>query len=320
MPKNSKTQAGIVHLLTLLVIAGLGLFVAGNIPTTKNLASTQSVLGENEEAKKAEEQAKEVAKKTEERQKEDSKSNSGSGNPKKSESETISSTGTKSKTKIEGNKQETEIETADGQKIKTKVEDDGTAKVEIERGQLKVKYVFENGVLKLKAENESGKEVELEDDELDEVESELEDDGIKIASASGRPVLSRNKIGAQTDFPLSIDIGTNQLIVSTPAGQKVVTVLPDQAVQNLLATNIINSVDSTGTDAAGELGALDSVVKLEMRNDEVVYRVKGVKTRRLFGLFSVNNSTTVFVSSESGLPVAQEQSLLANIVDSLSPQ
>ncbi len=311
--KNSKRQAGIIHLLTLLVVAGLGLFVAGNIPTTKNLASTQSVLGENEEVKKAEEQAKEVAKKTEERQKEDSKSN-------KSEVETISPTGTKSKTKTEGNKRETEIETADGQKIKTKVEDDGTTKVEIERGQLKVKYVFENGVLKLKAENESGKEVELEDDELDEVESELEDDGIKIASASGRPVLSRNKIGAQTDFPLSIDVGTNQLIVSTPAGQKVVTVLPDQAVQNLLATNIINRVDSTGLDTTGELGALDSVIRLEMRNDEAVYRVKGVKTRKLFGLFSVNNSATIFVSSESGLPVAQEQSLLANIVDSLSPR
>ena len=294
--KNSKTQAGIVYLLTLLVIAGLGLFVAGNIPTTKNLASTQSVLGENEEAKKAEELAKEEAKKTEEQQKEDSKS----------------------KIKTEGNKQETEIETADGQKIKTKVEDDGTTKVEIERGQLKVKYVLENGTFKLKAENESGKEVELEDDELDEVESELEDDGIKIASASGRPVLSRNNIGAQTDFPLSIDIGTNQLIVTTPAGQRVVTVLPDQAVQNLLAANILNSVDST--DTTGELETLDSVVKLEMRNGEVVYRVKGVKKRRLLGLFNVDNSTTVFVSSESGLPVAQEQSLLANIVDSLSPQ
>ena len=294
--KNSKTQAGIVYLLTLLVIAGLGLFVAGNIPTTKNLASTQSVLGENEEAKKAEELAKEEAKKTEEQQKEDSKS----------------------KIKTEGNKQETEIETADGQKIKTKVEDDGTTKVEIERGQLKVKYVLENGTFKLKAENESGKEVELEDDELDEVESELEDDGIKIASATGRPVLSRNNIGAQTDFPLSIDIGTNQLIVTTPAGQRVVTVLPDQAVQNLLAANILNSVDST--DTTGELETLDSVVKLEMRNGEVVYRVKGVKKRRLLGLFNVHNSTTVFVSSESGLPVAQEQSLLANIVDSLSPQ
>src|SRR3990167_5911446 len=277
--KNSKTQAGVIHLLTLLVVAGLGLFVAGNIPTTKNLVSTQSVLGENEEAKK-----------TEERQKEDSKS----------------------KIKTEGNKQETEIETADGQKIKTKVEDDGTTKVEIERGQLKVKYVLENGTFKLKAENESGKEVELEDDELDEVESELEDDGIKIASATGRPVLSRNNIGAQTDFPLSIDIGTNQLIVTTPAGQRVVTVLPDQAVQNLLAANILNSVDST--DTTGELETLDSVVKLEMRNGEVVYRVKGVKKRRLLGLFNVDNSTTVFVSSESGLPVAQEQSLLANIV------
>lgn len=312
MPKNrnSKKQAGIIHLLTLLVVAGIGLFVAGNIPTTKNLASTQSVLGENEEIKKAEEQAKEDAKKTEERQKEDSKS-------KKSEVETVSPTGTKSKTKIEGNKQETETETADGQKIKTKIEDDGTTKVEIERGQLKVKYVLENGVLKLKAENESGGEVELEDDELDEVESELEDEGIKIASASGRPVISRNKVGAQTDFPLSIDIGTNQLIVRTPAGEKIVTVLPDQAVQNLLAANIINSV--AGTDTTGELGALDSVVKLEMRNDEVVYRVKGVKTRRLFGLFSVSNSATIFVSAESGVPIAQEQSLLANIVDSLSP-
>lgn len=335
--EKSFLEKGFTHIAVLIpVLIFLGLVVSANITTTNNLSNLTStnVLGEDEEAKKVEDQSKEVAKKAEEEQKEVQKAqeesqkkqkeqkkeeikfgNSGSSNPTKTKTETISPADVKSKTEVEGNKSETEIETADGQKIKTKIE--------VEYGQLKLKYVFESGRIKLKVENEQGQEVELADNELDEVENEIEDelekDGIKISTGSGKPIFAKNNIAALTDFPLSVDVGTNRLIVTTPAGMKVVTVLPDQAVKNLLATGIVNNIEESDPNLTSEVGQLSGVVKLEIRNNEVVYRVKGTKIHNLLGFIPVDTSTTAFVSAETGQPVAQEQSLLANIIDLLSP-
>lgn len=312
------SQKGFSHLLV-LIIAAVVLSAIWLSP------SSQSILGENEEAKKAEEQAKEATKKIEEEQKEVSKkTEEAQKEDSKTKTESVSQTGVKSKTEIEGNKSETEIETPDGQKIKTKVEDDGTTKVEIEQGKLKLKYKFENGQIKLRAENEQGKEVEVENEELDEMgneaEEELEKKGIKIATGSGKPVLAKNNVAALTDFPLSIDVATNKLIVTTPAGQKVVTILPDQAIQNLLDTNIISRVDSSSDPAlTDELGQLSGVVKLEIKNEKIVYKVKGTKSHRLLGFIPVNASTTVFVSAETGETIETEQPFITSIIDLLSP-
>lgn len=305
---------------------------------------------EHEGEKKQEEQPKESAKKTVERQKELEKKaleqrkgstksgNSGKPNLVKNKIETPSPNGIKSKSEIEDEKNETEadnnidtedeeseteIETADGKKIKTKIEKNGRVKIEIEHGPLKLKYVMKNGQLKLKAENEQGQEVELDDNELEEVENEiegeLEEDGIKIATGSGKPVLAKNNIAAFTDFPLSIDVGTNQLIVTTPAGQKIVTILPDQAVQNLLATNKITKIEQTSDPSlTNELGTLNGVVKLEIRNEEMVYKIKGTKSHNLLGFIPVDRSSTAFVSAQTGDVIAQEQSLLTNLIDLIS--
>lgn len=340
MPKNKNYPIkGFAHILLLIAVVGLIGF-AGSIITTKQefpqSSVSQNVLGENEEIKEVEKKAKEAAKKAEEQQKEIQKAQEEIQKKQKEQqkksAETKSSEIIKSKTEgflkskfeKEGQKSETEIETADGQKIKTKVEDDGTTKVEVEHGQLKLKYEVKNGAIKLKAENEQGQEVELEDEELEEVEHEikdkLEEKGIKISTGSGKPILLKNNVAALTDFPLSVDVGTNQLIVTTPGGQKVVTVLPDQAVQNLLATNIINKIEQiSDTNLTSELGNLSGVVKLEIRNNEVVYKVKGTKKHNLLGFIPIYTAKTVFASTGQGQPVAQEQTLLANIIDLLSP-
>ena len=306
------------------------------------------MLGEDEQSevqKQAEEAAKEAAKQTEETQKESAKQaeeqqkeaakttttnttgTSGSSRRSiKSKTETISPSGFRIKTESEGNKQETEIETADGQKIKTKIEDDGTTKIEIENGTVKLKYRIENGQLVLKVENEDGEEVEIEDDELEElendVEDELADDDVKLVPTTDNQLaLTQNQIAAFTDFPLSINVETKELVITTPTGQKIVTILPEEAVRNLLATGIINRIEAPPSDitAQDQLGALTGVVKIEMRNNEVVYRVKGTKTHRMLGIIPVSTPVTAFVSTDTGTTVAKQQSILTNVIDFLSP-
>lgn len=219
----------------------------------------------------------------------------------------------KSKTEIEIRKSETE-------RVKIKAEDDKT-KVEIRQGGVKIKYEFKDGELKVKAETEDGEE--LEDEELAEIENELhdelEDEGIEIATGSGKPVISKNKIKAQTDFPLSIDIATKQLIVTTPAGTKIVTVLPDKAVENLLANNIKINVINSEASSSAQVTNPEDIIKLELKDNEVVYKIRGKKTHKVLGFIPVETATTAFVSSETGSLIETEESVFAKVVDFLSP-
>ncbi len=315
-PKYQET--GSVHILALIAVLVVGgLIVSSRIQITKEFPvnTQQNVLGETEDksaeqakeaTQKAAEQVKETSQKAAERRKETSK--------------------TQVQVQSVSQKQETEIETASGQKIKTKVEDDGTTKVEIEQSKLKVKYSVENGKIKLETENEASDEFGLSETEIsdveDELENELEKEGVKIASRGGQLAIAKNKFAATVNFPLSVDVSTKQLIVTTPAGQKVVTILPDQAIQNMLATGVINKIESQAADASlnQDLGSLDGVAKLEEKGNEMVYKIKGEKNRKLLGIIPVSTQTTAYVSSQTGNLVAEDQSLLANLIKLFSSQ
>ncbi|KXK09211.1 MAG: hypothetical protein UZ21_OP11001000269 [Microgenomates bacterium OLB22] len=344
----STSAAKFAYPLVVIVLALTVLSVAASIYTTRDLTANANVLGEDDQSveqkqeeeqqkeaeKQAEEAQKESAKQAEEQQKEsdktaqtDARDSSGtSKSSTKSKTETISPDGLKVKMEVEDAKQETEIETADGQKIKTKVGDDGLTKIEIENGAVKLKYIIVNGQMILKAENEDGEEVDVADEDLAELENELgdeleEDDIRLVPTADHQLALTQYQIAALTDFPILVNSQTRELIVTTPDGQRVVTVLPGEAVQNLLATGIINSMDTppTGITVQDQLDTVTGVVDLIEREGEIVYKIKGRKTHRILGLIPLTTPVTAFVSIDSGLPVAKEQSVLTDVIDFLSP-
>lgn len=313
-----------------LVIVFLAVFALGSINTTRYLDNFQgTVLGEEEkkeEEKKKEEQKKEETKKQVEQKREEPKKQE---ETKKEESPIIYPTIIIKETKVlkekiqqEGIKQETEIETTDGQKIKTKIEDDGTTKIEIEKGQLKLNYKLDQGKMILKVEDESNNEVKMDDEQIlklkEAVKKELEDEGITIATESSKPTFAKNGVTSVSEFPLSVDIATKQLIVTTPAGSKIVTVLPDKAVNNLLAAGVVTKVDSSQTTES-ELQSVEKQVKLTTYKNIMVYEIKGTKTHKVFGLLPINMPLKAYVSVEEGNPIVTEQSLLANVIDFLSP-
>ncbi len=337
-------------LVIISIVSVLLLVISANVQTTQVLTANneQSVLGEDEDSgedqeedksdededeNKEEEKRNEEIKKEEEKYKEQeqkkqeslsSKSKYLSPKPSKSAISPIEEEDLEDD-ESEDSEQETEIETADGQKIKTKIKNGITTKIEIERGELKLKYEYKNGQLELKVENEDGEEVKLDEDELseleDETETELEDEGLEVEALDDDTVaFTKNNTSAITNFPLSVDIGTNLLILSTPEGQRIVTVLPDQAIQNLLRTGIVNTIDaSADTQILDQLGSGNEVVKLELKNKDIVYRIKGKKEHKILGFIPVNSPTTAFVSANSGNVVAQERSVLTSIVDFISP-
>lgn len=317
----AKSQNGFAHLLLLIpALLISGLIASSTIKTTTKFDSSHAmVLGEDStENKSGKSESSEAEKKSEEAKKEDQKNeqeNKSENRQSSTFSTNNSGTGTtKNKTKIENGKTETEFETPGGQKVKTKIEDDGTTKIEIEQGKIKIKYILENGKVVLKAEDESGEEVELEDEERESLEQGIEDNGIKIATESGQVRFGRSQ-NALTNFPLSINPLTNELIVTTPAGEKIVTVLPDQAVANLLATNVVNLIEASESAGVSTAGP----IKLVIKDNEAVYEINGVKTYKVLGFIPVNSKVKAFVSAENGDVVSKEESILSRLLDILSP-
>lgn len=307
---------------------------------TKVLGASGTVLGDEnkseeknkeeekkntEEQKKSQEQQKEETKKTEERQKEaDKSSNSVINSANKGSSRVVTPTrSVKFKIQSEEDKTEIESETPDGQKIKIKTEDNGTTKIEVEHGELKIKYKIVDGQVIKKVEDEQGEEVDLDEDEVaqveDEVKQKLEDQGIELSSESGRPSFRHNNVTASTQFPLSVDVGTNQLIVTTAAGSKTVAVLPDEALQVIMLRRIIDQGAST-SNTQTQVGTGDKTqVVLKVLNDKPVYEVNGTKEYKFLAFIPVTQPVKAVISAESGQVIGIEKSFVANLIDILSP-
>lgn len=212
------------------------------------------------------------------------------------------------KAKTEGGKTKTEIQYLTGEKLKTETEGD-KKEAEFDSRNYKVKLKAENGTLKLEAETETGETSDLGEDNEIEIENK-DDDKIRVAtgSADGEIILSRNRIRARTNFPLSIDLKTNELIVTTPNGVKQVTVLPDQAIDNLLTKNVIDRVELKNEEE----------LELTEENGEPVYEVSGESDQKLLGMFPVKIKAKIKISAETGKVVNTQKTVIDRLVDLFS--
>lgn len=155
----------------------------------------------------------------------------------------------------------------------------------------------------------------------DEIVIEERADLLRIRALQSKAIIERLNVQALTELPLSVDLNTNVLTVTTPAGEKQVTILPDQAAQNILAANVI---DRLGGQALveevrqGNIQILGHVVELGLRNNVPVYQVQGIKEHRFLGFFPVTTDVTVTVSAETGEIIDENQSVFDTIVDFFS--
>ena len=156
-----------------------------------------------------------------------------------------------------------------------------------------------------------------EDETVKEVETELEKEDVKIATAPGQIAVVNKSVGALSTFPLSVNPTTRQLTVTTPAGSKVVAVLPEKAINNMLAAHIMDDVISEKVN--NSLASVPEMVKLEIKNGVLGYQVKGTKNHKLLGLILIKTEVETFVSAENGQVVETSQSLLGRILNRIAP-
>ncbi len=162
--------------------------------------------------------------------------------------------------------------------------------------------------LKVETKDEDGEEEELEDQDELEIEDEDGDDDIKLATGAGRMIEIRHRgTNAQTELPISVNVATRALTVTTPAGVRTVAILPDTAVANMVRRGVVEGVAS----GSGQ-------VELKMENNEVVYEIQGESTEKLLGILPIKIKKTVVVSAQTGEEVSVAQGLLQRILDLLS--
>lgn len=140
----------------------------------------------------------------------------------------------------------------------------------------------------------------------------------KIATDGGKVGFISNTDGAISAFPLNVDPKTGSLSVTTSKGEKVVAVLPDAAIKNMLASKVMSYV--TSVPAKGELASTNKLVTLTQKDDLLVYEIDGVREYKLFGFIPLKSKVKAFVSAENGQVVKTEQSLLGRVLNRIAPK
>jgi len=227
-------------------------------------------------------------------------------------------TGIRTQTETKQDESRTEVRLSEEERIRTRTKD-GRTRIDITAGGVKTRLEYRDDRIIIKAEQEDGEEVELEDDTIFKIEERLGTSGIRVATAGAEKfVIQRGNAGAVTNFPLSIDLATNSLIVNTPAGEKNVAVLPDQAVQNLIATNVVSRIGGQKVvDAAlnQNLASINQLVILGLQNGVPVYEINGISDQRLLGFIPVTIEKSLAVSAETGQVVSTRKSFLNQLLD-----
>lgn len=176
-----------------------------------------------------------------------------------------------------------------------------------------------DGTTSAKIKMPDGTETDLDEQQaFDEINSQLDDLGIDIAkSNSNNFSIKKNNVEARTKLPISINPDTKELTVTTPAGVRTVTVLPDEAVQRAFLTGKINSAESKSQTASSS-GQTTDQTTLTTLNNEAVFKVNGFSNKKALGFVPVSFAKTVFVSATDGKIIRTDETFFSKLLETIS--
>lgn len=194
-----------------------------------------------------------------------------------------------------------------------------------------IRIKTEEGKVKLRVGTESGA-TEMDVSELKEdivrIKERVENQELRIRAKKGRLEIRQRGVGALTNFPLSISEETNELTVTTPSGVRVIKVLPQTAVQNILQSNIMDKVSSASalpeaektTEDAEFEEEVEQEVELVEEKKEVAFKIKGEKNVRLLNFIPLEVPVTALVSAQTGETLQIERPWFLNFFGFLFSQ
>ena len=150
-------------------------------------------------------------------------------------------------------KEDIRVESRGGQtRIELRQKNDGDKtriKQEIRTQNGRIKFETKDGKTRVKVETKTGQpqgeftvENPLTSSQLAEIENPEGEFKLKIRTRGDRFELRAKGASTLTNFPLSFNPETNEVSITTPQGTVLIKTLPQVAVQNVLASNIMDRV------------------------------------------------------------------------------
>jgi len=167
----------------------------------------------------------------------------------------------------------------------------------------KVEYDSENKELKVKVKNKVKSETETETENMEE-DSELK---IKVGGDGFK--LTQGEYNALLNYPISVNEETGEVYVTTGNGSQIILEeMPESIVNRARLADSVKSVDKV------EL----NLVNKDTADSSLEYTVKGTKSQKLLGVFSVNIPISLKYSAQNGDLLDSSQTTLNKILDLLS--
>jgi hypothetical protein len=151
----------------------------------------------------------------------------------------------------------------------------------------------ENDKISLKVGSDKTYDVSNWKDNIIEIEERPEVKSIKIELLEGKFRIESDGVFALTDLPITIDPAKNKFSVTTPTGERYVSILPSDAIQTVLRAKSLTETQ-TGMDLIEEGGILS-------------YLIKGDKNVNFFDFYKMKVPVTAKVSASTGEIVVIDQ-------------
>jgi len=189
-------------------------------------------------------------------------------------------------------------EEPENEEVEQEIENENVETLDINR---------DNNKLKVGIKTKDNRLIESDQDEF-EIDDENGDELVKISSgeAENEIQIEKNQIKVRTNFPLTINPLTKELIVNKPAGQKIVAILPDRAATIISSLGILDNPQ------------IETEIEIQTEGDQLVYKIKGKKREKFLGFFNIDLNKEVAVSAETGSLLKINESLLTRVIDFLS--
>lgn len=156
--------------------------------------------------------------------------------------------------------------------------------------EIKIKSLSQE--ISLNNENEkiilNGMDVTSLKENLVEIEARANTNDLKISGNNGQFGIEENGITANTSFPITIDPAKNELSVETSSGNRLISVLPYEAVVTLMRNNLLDNVKE------------NNITLAESSKGELQYEIKGIKNVNLFNVMTLNANVNSIVSASNG--------------------
>jgi hypothetical protein len=127
------------------------------------------------------------------------------------------------------------------------------------------------------------------EDDLVEIEERERTKVVKLGVVGDRLSIEQRNVVALTSLPINIDPTRKELSLTTSSGRRFVSILPQEAVDSLMRTKLINSYDP------------DSELEIvEDENGNATYLVEGTKVIDMFNVYDYELDVAAVVSATTG--------------------